>query len=53
MHVNIENIALSGKAGVFNGKITVIVPNNTILKRLIDNIKKVDGIDKVTRIYQN
>ena len=53
MHVNIENIALSGKAGVFNGKITIIVPNNTILKRLIDNIKKVDGIDKVTRIYQN
>lgn len=53
MHVNIENIALSGKAGVFNGKITVIVPNNVILKRLIDNIKKVDGIDKVTRIYQN
>ncbi|NHN27846.1 bifunctional (p)ppGpp synthetase/guanosine-3',5'-bis(diphosphate) 3'-pyrophosphohydrolase [Flavobacterium jejuense] len=53
MHVNIENIALNGKAGIFNGKITVIVPNNTILKRLIDNIKKVDGIDKVTRIYQN
>ena len=53
MHVNIENIALSGKAGIFNGKITVIVPNNTILKKLIDNIKKVDGIDKVTRIYQN
>ena len=53
MHVNIENIALSGKAGIFNGKITVIVPNNTIRKKLIDNIKKVDGIDKVTRIYQN
>ena len=53
MHVNIQNITLSGEAGIFNGKITVIVPNNTILKRLIDNIKKVDGIDKVSRIYQN
>jgi guanosine-3',5'-bis(diphosphate) 3'-pyrophosphohydrolase len=53
MHVNIQNISLNGDAGIFNGKITVIVPNNTILKRLIDNIKKVDGIDKVTRIYQN
>lgn len=53
MHVNIQNISLSGDAGIFKGKITVIVPNNTILKRLIDNIKKVDGIDKVTRVYQN
>lgn len=53
MHVNIQNISLSGDAGIFQGKITVVVPNNTILKRLIDNIKKVDGIDKVTRVYHN
>jgi guanosine-3',5'-bis(diphosphate) 3'-pyrophosphohydrolase len=51
MHVNIQNISLSGDAGIFNGQITVIVQNNTILKKLIDNIKKVDGIDKVTRVY--
>ena len=53
MHVNIQNIALSSDAGIFNGKITVIVANNTILKKLIENIKKVDGIDKITRIYKN
>jgi GTP pyrophosphokinase len=53
MHVNIQNISLSGDAGIFKGQITVIVPNNTVLKRLIDNIKTVDGIDKVTRVYQN
>lgn len=53
MHVNIQNISLSGDAGIFNGQITVLVQNNTILKKLIDNIKKVDGIDKVTRVYQN
>jgi hypothetical protein len=23
------------------------------LKKLIDNIKKIDGIDKVTRVYTN
>ncbi|MFT7251367.1 MAG: guanosine-3',5'-bis(diphosphate) 3'-pyrophosphohydrolase, partial [Flavobacterium sp.] len=40
-------------AGIFTGKITVVVANNTILKKLIENIKKVDGIDKITRIYKN
>jgi hypothetical protein len=29
------------------------VRNNNILKRLIDNIKKIDGIEKVTRVYKN
>ena len=53
MHVNIQSISLSGDAGIFNGQITVIVQNNTILKKLIENIKKIDGIDKVTRVYQN
>ncbi|WP_438965796.1 RelA/SpoT family protein [Flavobacterium sp.] len=53
MHVNIQNISLSSDAGIFNGKITVIVANNSNLKKLIENIKKVDGIEKVTRIYKN
>jgi GTP pyrophosphokinase len=53
MNVNIQSISLSGEAGIFNGQISVIVQNNIILKRLIDNIKKIDGIDKVTREYKN
>ncbi|RZJ36265.1 MAG: bifunctional (p)ppGpp synthetase/guanosine-3',5'-bis(diphosphate) 3'-pyrophosphohydrolase [Flavobacterium sp.] len=53
MHVNIQSISLNGEAGIFNGQVAVIVQNNTILKRLIDNIKKIDGIDKVTRVYKN
>ena len=53
MNVNIQSISLSGDAGIFNGQIAVIVQNNTILKRLIDNIKKIDGVDKVTREYNN
>ncbi len=53
MHVNIQNISLSGEAGIFNGQVAVIVQNNTILKKLIDNIKKIDGVDKVTRVYKN
>ena len=53
MSVNIQSISLSGEAGLFNGQVVVIVQNNTILRRLIDNIKKIDGIDKVTRVYKN
>jgi guanosine-3',5'-bis(diphosphate) 3'-pyrophosphohydrolase len=53
MNVNIQSISLSGDAGIFNGQIAVIVQNNTILKRLIDNIKKIDGIEKVSREYKN
>jgi len=50
MHVNIQSVSLNTEAGIFSGQITVTVPNNTILKKLINNIKKIDGIEKVTRI---
>jgi len=53
MSVNIQSISLSGEAGIFFGQVSVIVPNNTILKKLIENIKKIDGVDKVTRVYKN
>ena len=53
MHVNIQSISLSGEAGIFNGQVAVIVPNNAVLKKLIENIKKIDGVDKVTRVYKN
>jgi GTP pyrophosphokinase len=53
MNVNIQSISLNGEAGIFKGKVAVIVPNNIILKKLIDNIKKIDGVDKVTRVYKN
>lgn len=52
MHVNIQSISLSSDAGIFKGQVAVIVQNNTILKKLVDNIKKIDGIDKVTRVYK-
>ena len=50
MHVDIQNISLNSHAGLFNGKISVIVQNKTILKKLIEKIKTIDGIEKVTRI---
>ncbi|AWG21690.1 RelA/SpoT family protein [Flavobacterium faecale] len=53
MNVNIQSISLSGDAGLFKGQVIVIVQNNRILKKLIENIKKIDGVDKVTRVYTN
>lgn len=51
MHVNIQSISLSTEAGIFEGQVTVVVQNNTILKKLINNIKKIEGIEKVSRVY--
>ncbi|MBP9848321.1 MAG: bifunctional (p)ppGpp synthetase/guanosine-3',5'-bis(diphosphate) 3'-pyrophosphohydrolase [Flavobacterium sp.] len=53
MNVNIQSISLSSEAGIFYGQVAVVVQNNTILKKLIENIKKVDGVDKVIRVYNN
>lgn len=50
MSVNIRSISLSSDAGIFNGEITVIVNNISTLNKLIDNIQKIDGIEKVTRV---
>jgi guanosine-3',5'-bis(diphosphate) 3'-pyrophosphohydrolase len=50
MHVDMKSISFESNDGIFTGKINVVVPNITILKKLIDNLKKINGIDKVTRI---
>lgn len=49
MGVNIRSISLSSNAGIFKGEITVEVPNINVLKRLIESIKKIEGVEKVTR----
>ncbi|TRZ43607.1 RelA/SpoT family protein [Robertkochia solimangrovi] len=50
MHVNMKNINFDTEGGIFSGKITVEVKNKTILKKLLENLKKINGIDKVVRI---
>jgi len=50
MHVNMKSISFETDGGVFSGKINVVVTNNTILKKLIENLKKINGIHKVTRV---
>lgn len=50
MNVNIQSISLSSNAGIFTGQITVIVTNNQVLNKLIENIQGIDGVEKITRI---
>jgi GTP pyrophosphokinase len=50
MHVNMRNLNFSTDGGTFSGKITVVVKNNAILKKLINNLKQINGIEKVTRV---
>ncbi|WP_299112727.1 bifunctional (p)ppGpp synthetase/guanosine-3',5'-bis(diphosphate) 3'-pyrophosphohydrolase [uncultured Winogradskyella sp.] len=50
MHVNMKSLNFSSDDGIFSGKITVVVKNKTMLKKLIENLKKINGIDKVTRV---
>ena len=50
MHVNMKSLSFDSDDGIFSGKINVVVRNNTLLKKLMENLKKINGIDKVTRI---
>jgi GTP pyrophosphokinase len=50
MHVNMQSVSFESDSGLFNGKVVVVVRNNTILKKLIENLKKINGIDKVQRV---
>lgn len=53
MSVNIHGLNISGNDGIFEGKITVSVKNNSQLQKLCDSIKKIEGIDTVERIYKH
>lgn len=50
MHVNMKSISFESNDGLFSGKINVLVKNNTIIKKLLEKLKKINGIDKVTRV---
>jgi GTP pyrophosphokinase len=50
MNVNIKSIKFDTDSGVFSGMITVIVSNNTLVNKLVERLKKINGIDKVKRV---
>ena len=50
MDVFIHGINISGNEGVFDGKLSISVKNKTQLNKLIEKIKKVEGVQKVERV---
>ena len=50
MHVNMRNINFNTDGGTFSGRIKLVVKNKTILKKLMENLRQINGIDKVVRI---
>ena len=50
MNVNIKSISFETNDGLFSGKVTVKVTSNTLVKKLMERIKKINGIEKVQRV---
>jgi len=50
LNINMKSLSFDSDDGVFTGKIVVIVKNKNILNDVIAKIKKINGIDKVTRV---
>ncbi len=50
MHVNMKSLSFDSDDGLFTGKINIIVKNNTLVKKLVEKLKKINGIDKVNRV---
>lgn len=48
--VKLTNINVDTEGNMFKGKVSVTINNNTTLKQLMQNIKAISGIDKVTRL---
>ena len=50
MHVNMKSISFETDGGLFSGNINLVVKNNSMLKKLLEKLKKINGIDKVIRV---
>ncbi len=53
LHVHIRSINISEEDVVFDGKISVSVKNKSQLDKILDQLRQVDGIQKVSRTYAN
>jgi len=50
MNVNIKSIKFDTDSGTFNGEIAIDVNNNNFVTKLMNRLKKIKGIEKVSRI---
>jgi GTP pyrophosphokinase len=49
MKVNMNKISVESNDGTFTGTINLEVSNTVILNKLLKSLKKIKGIEKVTR----
>ncbi|NCP21796.1 MAG: RelA/SpoT family protein [Flavobacteriales bacterium CG_4_8_14_3_um_filter_35_10] len=50
MNIDIQSLNITGNLGRFEGKIAIKIKNIEQLNKLIERIKKIEGIEKVSRI---
>ena len=50
LHIDMKSVHFDSNDGTFTGTIVVKVKNKSILNNLVKNIKKINGIDKVSRV---
>ena len=53
MHVNIKAINVVGDDGIFDGEITLKVHNENFLNQVTSKLKKIEGIDEISRTYKH
>lgn len=49
-NVTITNLNFNTSGGVFEGKLTISITNTQVLHQLLENLYKINGVDKITRI---
>ena len=50
MHVNMKSVSFDTDGGTFTGRVRVVVKNKNEVNKLINKLKKINGIEKVTRL---
>ena len=52
MNVNMKLVNFNSDDGLFYGKITLLVKNNTHLEKVIKQILKIEGVEQVYRVSE-
>ena len=50
MNMNIRKLNFETAGGVFKGNITISVKTNNLVNKVIEKLKKLNGIEKVNRL---
>ncbi|MDD3457997.1 MAG: RelA/SpoT family protein [Weeksellaceae bacterium] len=53
LHVHIRSINITEEDGIFEGKISVSIKNKSQLDKIMDELKLIEGIQKVSRTFAN